>query len=91
MFSWRQGWQLHLTSTRTNARIAAMTIPNKLSVVSGETSDCEIVDIALSGVAFKAAVRPLVGRTFALWQKRRGGRAAYRGWFRGGIFRAAGT
>jgi hypothetical protein len=56
-----EGRSSPLTSTRTNARIAAMTIPNKFSLASGETGDCEIIDIALSGVAFKAVVRPVVG------------------------------
>ena len=49
------------TSGRTDPRMAVSAIPHKFVLASGETNECEIVDIALSGIAFKAAVRPAIG------------------------------
>jgi hypothetical protein len=49
------------TPTRNTARVGGFTLPYKFSLESGESGDCEIVDIALTGVAFKATARPAIG------------------------------
>jgi PilZ domain len=49
------------TLERTHTRVAPGAIQRKYVLESGESNDCEITDIALSGIAFKAAVRPSVG------------------------------
>jgi hypothetical protein len=49
------------TSARTHERVAAGAIQHKFVLESGEANDCEIVDIALSGIAFKAKACPPIG------------------------------
>jgi PilZ domain len=51
------------TPTRTHVRIAVGAMRRQFVLDSGETNDCEIIDIALSGIAFKASVRPSVGES----------------------------
>jgi hypothetical protein len=45
----------------THVRVAPGAVQRKFVLGSGESNDCEITDIALSGIAFKAAVRPPLG------------------------------
>jgi hypothetical protein len=49
------------TSARAQERIAPSVIQHKFVLESGDIHDCEILDIALSGIAFKAVVCPPVG------------------------------
>jgi hypothetical protein len=49
------------TSARAHERIAPSAVHHKFVLESGESSDCEMVDIALSGIAFKSKVCPPVG------------------------------
>jgi PilZ domain-containing protein len=55
--------EIRSTSVRTRSRLTGSHILHQFILPSGQSRDCEIVDIALSGASLRTDVRPPVGET----------------------------
>jgi len=51
------------TSVRTRSLLTGSHVLHQFILPSGQSRDCEIVDIALSGASLRTDVRPPVGET----------------------------
>jgi hypothetical protein len=55
--------EIRSTSVRTRSRLTGSHVLHQFILPSGQSRDCEIVDIALSGASLRTDVRPPVGET----------------------------
>ncbi|HEY1710012.1 MAG TPA: PilZ domain-containing protein [Rhizomicrobium sp.] len=51
------------TTLRASYRVQNLSSFKQFTLASGESEECEVLDIALSGVSLKTATRPVVGET----------------------------